>query len=83
VKLIDNANQWHRLWSIRFAILSALFGSITTAYLALPPDWLPYIPGWAKLLLAAGSMLTAGAASAARVVRQDALKPDDTDSAGA
>lgn len=83
MKLIDNASQWHKLWSIRFAILSALFGSITTAYMALPPDWLPYIPGWAKLLLAAGSMLTAGAASVARVVQQTKLQPDDSDKAGA
>lgn len=77
MKLIDNANQWHKLWSVRFAILSGLFASVTTAYLGLPPDWLPYIPGWAKLLLAGGSMLTAGASSVARVVQQTALKPDD------
>lgn len=83
MKLIDNAGQWHKLWSIRFSIMSALFGSITTAYLALPPDWLPYIPGWAKLLLAAGSMTTAGAASVARVVQQTKLQPDGTDKAGA
>jgi hypothetical protein len=84
MKLVENASQWHRLWSIRFAILSALFGSITTAYVALPADWLPAIPGWVKLALAGGALLTAGASGVARVVQQPKLAAtDDTDEAGA
>lgn len=83
MKLIDNASQWHKLWSIRFAVLSALFGAATTAYIALPPDWLPYIPGWAKLALAVGSMASASASSVARVIQQSVIRPDDTDKGGA
>lgn len=83
MQLISEASQWHRLWSIRFAIMSAIFGAIPTAYMALPPDWLPVIPGWVKLLLAAGSVSTAAASSVARVVKQANVGSDDTDQAGA
>lgn len=83
MKLIDNASQWHKLWSVRFAILSALFGAVTTAYIGLPADWLPAIPQWVKFAMAFGTLATAGASAVSRVVQQTALKPDDTDSAGA
>ena len=75
MKLISNANQWHRLWSIRFAILSAAFGALTTAYVGLPADWLPSIPAWLKLSMAMGALLSSTAAAAARVVQQDSLQP--------
>jgi len=73
MQLISNANQWHRLWSIRFAILSAVFGALTTAYAALPADWLPAIPQWAKLAMAAGTLSSSVAAAIARVVQQTSM----------
>lgn len=80
MKLIPQARQWHRLWSIRFAILSAAFGAVTTAYTALPADWLPAIPSGVKLALAGGTVLTSVSAAVARVVQQQALQsPTDKD----
>ena len=80
MKLIPEASKWHRLWSIRFAILSAGFGAVTTAYIGLPADWLPAIPSVVKFGLAAGAMLTAFGSAGARVVQQQALQsPSDKD----
>ncbi|PXV60902.1 hypothetical protein SAMN04487785_1134 [Dyella jiangningensis] len=73
MELITNARQWHRLWSIRFAILSAVFGALATAYAALPADWLPAIPSWAKLAMAGGTLTSSVAAAVARVVQQSSL----------
>lgn len=75
MKLISNASQWHRLWSIRFAIASAISGAVTTAYAALPTDWLPAIPNGVKLALAGGTVLTSVSAAVARVVQQQSLQP--------
>ena len=75
MKLISNANQWHRLWSIRFAIASAFFGALTTGYVALPADWLPAVPAWLKLAMAGGTLVSSGAAAVARVVQQQSLQP--------
>ena len=74
MKLIPQASQWHRLWSIRLAIASAITGAVTTAYAALPADWLPAIPNGVKLALAGGTVLTSVSAAVARVVQQQGLE---------
>lgn len=75
MELISNANQWHRLWSMRFSILAAFFGAIVTAYATLPGDWLPAIPNWAKFALAGGTLLTPALAAVSRIVKQPSLAP--------
>jgi hypothetical protein len=82
MKLIDNAKQWHRLWSLRWAILTAFLAAIPTAYVLLPTDWLPSIPEWVKAGLALATLASAGATGVARLLKQEGLD-DDTDSAGA
>ncbi|NII73246.1 hypothetical protein FHW84_001815 [Dyella sp. SG562] len=74
MKLIPQASQWHRLWSIRFAIASSITGAVTTAYAALPADWLPAIPNGVKLALAGATVLTSVSAAVARVVQQQSLQ---------
>lgn len=69
-KLTAYAKFWHKLWSIRLSLVSAMLSSATTAYLALPTDWLPYIPGYMKLALAVGAMLTASGAAGSVVIKQ-------------
>lgn len=71
--LIENASKWHKLWSMRFIILTAFFSSISAAYILLPADWLPTIPDWLKAALAVGTLLAAGAAGVARVVKQEGV----------
>jgi hypothetical protein len=66
VKLIDQPSKWHRLWSLRFAILAALFGALELAL----PLWQDVIP---QTAFAALSTLCAAAAAVSRVIKQEAL----------
>lgn len=83
MKLIDNAKQWHRLWSLRWAILTAFLAAIPVSYGLLPSDWLPAIPQWIKTGLALATLASAGATGVARLLKQEGLADEDTDSAGA
>lgn len=74
VNLVEDAHLWKKWWSMRFIILSAFLNAVTVAYATLPDDWMPSIPGWVKGCLAAGALLTAGAAGVARVVSQQGLR---------
>lgn len=71
LKTIDNASQWHRLWSVRLAILSAILGAIELSL----PMWHGVVP---EYIFASLSTVTAAAAAVARVIRQEALHNDGT-----
>lgn len=64
MKLNDDAKKWHRLWSVRLAILSAVFGAIEISL----PLWQEHVPGKVFAVLAT---VTAAASAAARVIRQE------------
>ncbi|HKV00988.1 MAG TPA: hypothetical protein VJQ26_02620 [Ktedonobacteraceae bacterium] len=70
-------SDWHRLWSLRLAILSAAFGAITATYAMLPADWLPAIPNWMKLSAAIGTFIAPVSTAVARVIKQNNLTPPD------
>ena len=70
MRLVYNAKEWKRWWSMRFIIATAFFSGITAAYILLPDDWLPVIPAIVKQTLSLGALFTAGAAGVARVVKQ-------------
>ena len=63
MKLIDDASGWHRLWSMRLAILSALFGALEL----IMPIWSGLVP---DSVFATLSTLSAVAAAIARVIKQ-------------
>lgn len=69
LKTIDNAAQWHRLWSVRLAILSAILGAVELSL----PLWQGVVP---PHVFASLSTVTAAAAAVARVIRQEALHND-------
>lgn len=78
--LIPNAAQWHRLWSMRFAIAAAAFSSAAGAWALMPADWQPHIPGWCKWALAGVGVLLPALAAVSRVIDQPALRePPKTD----
>ncbi len=87
MKLIPNAAQWHRLWSMRFALAATMFSTAAGAWALMPPDWQPHIAEWGKWLLAGIGVLLPALAGASRVIEQTALREppaaDDTDKAGA
>jgi len=74
MKLIDNASQWHRLWSLRWAILTAFLAAIPAAYVVLPEDWMPAIPQWVKASLAIATLFSAGATGVSRMLKQSGLQ---------
>ena len=75
MQLIDNANQWTKLWSMRWAIATAFLAAIPAAYIVLPDDWLPAIPQWIKAVLALATLFSAGATGVARLLKQSNLPP--------
>ncbi|KDR26004.1 hypothetical protein [Caballeronia zhejiangensis] len=70
MKLIDDASAvWHRLWSVRFAILSALFGIA-----AQVQDNLPAIRDFVTPKEFVALSIVCGLASAlSRVIKQPSL----------
>lgn len=69
IEFIDRA-EIGRIWSLRWAIVTAALAAVPVAYLALPADWLPAIPGWVKAMLAYATLATAAGTAGARVIRQ-------------
>ena len=69
-KLVWNAFEWKKWWSMRFTIISTIFSTITVAWMALPYDWTYSVPDWIKMGLVFGSLSTSLAAGVARVVKQ-------------
>lgn len=82
-QLIDELPHWHRLWSIRFAILSALFEALVKAWPLLPVAWQAAMPDAVVTGLSMAALASAGAAAVARVIKQSRVHADETDEAGA
>jgi hypothetical protein len=69
VKLADHAPKWHKLWSVRLAVLSAALGALEMSL----PLWQGLVPA---NVFAALSTITAASAAVARVIKQEGLKDD-------
>lgn len=83
MKLIDNASQWHRLWSMRLMILTTIYTTAAGAWVLLPADWQPHLSEGVRAALAIIGVLLPSIAAVSRLIPQPKLKPDDTDKAGA
>jgi hypothetical protein len=70
MKLVSEAKQWHRLWSVRLAVLSAALSACE----ALMPIWQPHTPPG---VFAALATLVGIAAAVARTVKQESLRGDE------
>ena len=70
MKLIENASHWHKLWSLRLAILTAIFAALE-ASLAY---WNTILPPGAFAALAT---FTGIGSAVARVVKQAGLADGD------
>lgn len=66
MKLIEGKSEWHKLWSMRFAILAALFGALELTL----PIWQGLVP---QSVFAALSTFSAVAAAVSRVIKQESL----------
>jgi hypothetical protein len=63
MKLIKEARAWHKLWSMRLAILAAVFGTLELVM----PIWQSVVP---ESMFAALSTVSAVGAAVARVIKQ-------------
>ena len=63
MRLIHNANQWHQMWSVRLALMSAVFAAIE---LSLPLFKVVMSDQW----FAIASLVTAVGSAVARVFTQ-------------
>lgn len=69
MKAAPVAKQWHRLWSVRLAVLSAALSACE----ALVPLWQPHMPPGVFATLAT---LVGIAAAVARTIKQETLPRD-------
>ena len=69
IELIEWA-EIKRIWSLRWAILTAILAAVPVAYMTLPADWLPAIPQWVKAAFAYATLATAATTAVVRVVKQ-------------
>jgi len=70
VKLIHNAGDWWRFWSIRFIAISGVLVATIVAIQAMPETFQAYVPAWFKQMLAIGSSFGTLLAGLSRVVQQ-------------
>lgn len=59
-----------RIWSLRWAIVTAVLAAIPMAYALLPYDWTYTIPDWFKAVLAYATLISAVGTAVARVIQQ-------------
>ncbi|WKD29558.1 hypothetical protein NDQ72_06335 [Halomonas sp. KG2] len=64
MRLIDDARNWHRMWSVRLSLVATVFGTLE----AVLPLWEVALPQGVFALLAAG---TATGAGIARAIKQN------------
>lgn len=70
--LIDGARTWHRLWSVRMAILSSLLGTAACLLPALFPEMEPLPLSLLSVACSLGAVF-------ARLVKQPDLHKEKTD----
>ena len=68
--LVDDVHEWKRWWSMRWLIVSTFCSTAAVACPAIPADWSDSLPHWTKGALAAGAMVSGGAAAVSRVIKQ-------------
>lgn len=77
MKLADDAQMWHRLWSMRLALLTTVYTAAAGAWALLPPDWQPHLSEGVKALLAGIGVALPALTAVARVIKQDLPEAGD------
>ena len=73
MKLIDNAHLWHRLWSIRLLILTALYDGAVQGWHHLPDAWKPTLTSGEQWIVSAIGMALPAITGMAVLVKQERL----------
>ena len=75
LEFIDKEDM-KRVWSLRWAIATAIIAAIPVAYMTLPYDWTYAIPDWLKITFASLTMGTAITTAVTRVIKQPEKSSD-------
>ncbi len=67
--LISNASRWHKMWSIRFALLSAVLAAVEASV----PIWNGVLPPNVFAFLSSASAI---ASAISRVIQQQSVSND-------
>lgn len=73
-RLVDDAADWHRWWSMRWIIIAAAVEALRQGWADLPADWTAALPHWTPAALGSFSLVATAMAAVSRVVKQ-APKP--------
>lgn len=76
-RLVEDAGQWHKWWSMRWWIISTAFGGASQAWPSLPSDWTSALPVWMKTALGLGALGSGVAGMVARSVKQKSKELED------
>lgn len=78
MKLIENAGQWHRLWSMRLMVLTTIYTTAAGAWAVMPADWQPHLSDGVKAALAIVGVLLPSIAAVSRIVAQPNVSGTDS-----
>lgn len=79
MKMIPNVRgRWHRLWSMRFILISTGLGAGMTTFAMMPAEWQAAIPTAIVKGCAVALFLSSIMAGVSRVISQPKLKEDTT-----
>ena len=74
MKMVDNVGiVWHRLWSVRMAVIGVLYAAAGSVWLLLPADWKPDLSESVRWVLVTVGVSLAAAPGLASVVKQPKL----------
>ena len=83
----DVRKTWHRLWSVRMAVIGAIYAAAGGAWLVMPPQWQPELSEPIRWVLAIVGVTLAAAPGVSRVIAQPKLRQpkaaDETNEYGA
>lgn len=71
-KLVDDAADWHRWWSMRWIIIATAIEALRQGWANLPADWTAALPHWAPTGLGTFSLIATVMAAVSRVTKQKA-----------
>lgn len=70
MKLVDDAAEWKRWWSMRWLIFGAVCESLRQGWPLIPEAWVSALPSWVPEYLGLATLVSFIAAGVSRVIKQ-------------
>lgn len=75
LQLVPEARYFHKLWSMRLAVLTTAYTAAAGAWATLPQDWIPHIPERWRIALAIVGCALPALTGISRLIDQPRLAP--------